>query len=72
MSQTYRHVGSRTVRVASGDYEPGDTGLVLTDDEARRLQDMGAVQAEDAKGATSAPSTSNRAAIDREHAREEE
>lgn len=41
---TYRAVGSHGIRVTSGDFQPGDTGIVLTESEAWHLQRAGAVE----------------------------
>lgn len=43
---TYRVVGSHGIRVASGEFPPGSTGVTLTDDEVIRLLAVGAVEQE--------------------------
>lgn len=43
---TFAVVGTHGIRVASGDFSPGATGVVLTEDEATRLRACGAVAVE--------------------------
>lgn len=59
---TYRAVGSHPIRVASGDFAPGDCGIVLTDAEAVHLQRAGAVEPDQDAG-PAAPTDDNTASV---------